>query len=71
MRTCATPSQLRAVSFRAPGSGRVGTVSGGLADEVWLGFIAALTLLLGASVSVVIRQPPWIPPPPAQQAGGQ
>ena len=41
-------------------------MSGGLADEVWLGFIAALTLLLVTSLLVVIRQPPWIPPPPAK-----
>ena len=46
-------------------------MSGGLADEVWLGFIAALTLLLVTSLLVVIRQPPWIPPPPAEEAGGQ
>ena len=40
----------------------MGTVSG-LGDEALLGFIAALTLLLFASLLTVIRQPPWIPPP--------
>jgi len=41
-----------------------------MADEAWLGFIAALTLLLVATILSVIRQPPWVPPPPAEESGG-
>ena len=61
---------LRADSFRWRGAGQVGTLTNGLADEAWLGFIAALTLLLVTTILVVIRQPPWIPPPP-DESGGQ
>jgi len=35
------------------------------ADNAALAFTVALTVLLAASVSAVIRQPPWIPGPPA------
>ena len=38
-----------------------------LADEAALAFTVALTVLLAASVLTVIRQPPWIPPPPAEE----
>jgi len=38
-----------------------------MGDEALLGFIAALTLLLFASLLTVIRQPPWIPPPPVEE----
>ena len=44
-------------------------MTGGLADEAWLGFIAALALLLVATILSVIRQPPWVPPP-AEEPGG-
>jgi hypothetical protein len=36
-----------------------------LADEAALAFAVALTVLLAASLLTVIRQPPWVPPPPA------
>ena len=36
-----------------------------LADEAALAFIVALTALLATALLTVIRQPPWIPPPPA------
>ena len=38
-----------------------------VADEAALAFIVALTVLLAASLLTVIRQPPWIPPPPADE----
>ena len=41
-----------------------------LADQAALAFTVALTVLLAASLLTVIRQPPWIPPPPAEERPG-
>ena len=38
-----------------------------LANGAALAFAMALTVLLAASLFAVIRQPPWIPPPPAEE----
>ena len=36
-------------------------------NEAALAFAVALTVLLAASLLTVIRQPPWVPPPPAEE----